>query len=181
LRRGLWHLLALQPRSRLRRSRRRQNGRCLPGHRIKGFCRSRPESMPCCSIGRAGGGGTNVGQFLKTWLPSWTSWGWIDRTGSTRCATSVACSNKRQVERVRLCALHRVAHGASFRARRPRKSRFYRQAARSLALVAAANPGFAWIRGQAASFPSPARQATKHSRRYRAVRSNNRHVQTLAT
>ena len=84
------------------------------------------------SIGQAGScGGTSVGQSLETWLPSWTGWVWLDRTGCTRCAPSVACSSKRQVERARLCALHRVAHGAGFRARRPRKLGFCRQAARS--------------------------------------------------
>ena len=51
--RDVRHLLALRPRSRPCRDRRSRNGRCLRGRRIKGFCRSRPESTSCCSIGRA--------------------------------------------------------------------------------------------------------------------------------
>ena len=81
-------------------------------------------------------GGTSVGRSLKTWLPSWTGWEWIDRIGWTRCATSVACSSKRQVERARLCELHRVARGAGFRARRPHKLRFSERAAGCRATVA---------------------------------------------
>ncbi len=76
---------------------------------------------------RAGkSGGTSAGQLRKTWLPFWTGWEWIERIGWRRCATSVACSSKRQVERVRLYVLHCVAHGAGFRARRPLNSRFCR-------------------------------------------------------
>ncbi len=105
------------------------------------------------SIGRAANsGGTSVGQSRKTWLPSWTGWVWIERIGWTRCATSVACSGKRQVERARLCSPRRVAHGAGFRARRLRKSRFCKQAARSRALIAAVDAQFDWIQGRQASF-----------------------------
>ena len=64
-------------------------------------------STSCCSIGPAGScGAINMGQSQTTWLPFWTGWVWIDRIGCARCATSGACSRKRPVERVRLCALH---------------------------------------------------------------------------
>ena len=68
--------------SRLAGSRRDQDGACVREHRIKGFCRSRPESTSCCSIGPAvRSARTSVGRFPTIWLPCWTGWGSIDPTG----------------------------------------------------------------------------------------------------